>query len=36
MIEDQDLVIEPLSSAHDRAGFSCYEYSLDNYMKKKP
>jgi len=35
MIEDQDLVIEPLSSAHDRAGFSCDVDSLDNYLKKQ-
>lgn len=35
MIDDQDLVIEPLSSTHDRAGFSCDIDSLDNYLKKQ-
>jgi GNAT superfamily N-acetyltransferase len=34
MIDDQDLVIEPLSSTHDRAGFICDIDSLDNYLKK--
>ncbi len=35
MIDHQDLVIEPLSSTHDRAGFSCDVESLDNYLRKQ-
>jgi predicted GNAT family N-acyltransferase len=35
MIDDQDLVIEPLSNTHDRPGFSCNVDSLDNYLRKQ-
>lgn len=35
MIDHQDLIIEPLSSDHDRPGFTCNVDSLDNYLKKQ-
>ena len=35
MIDHQDLVIEPLSSTHDRPGFTCDVESLDNYLRKQ-
>ena len=35
MTDHQDLVIEPLSSDHDRPGFTCNVDSLDNYLRKQ-
>jgi GNAT superfamily N-acetyltransferase len=31
----QNLVIEPISSTHDRLGFSCGVHSLDRYLQKQ-
>ena len=35
MIDYQNLVIEPLSSTHNRPGFTCNVDSLDNYLRKQ-
>jgi GNAT superfamily N-acetyltransferase len=35
MIDYRSLVIEPLSSTHNRPGFQCGAASLDNYLKKQ-
>lgn len=35
MTGDQNLVIEPLQSSHDRRGFSCGVDALDDYLKKQ-
>ena len=35
MTEHQSLVIEPLSSTHDRSRFQCGVDSLDDYLKKR-
>ena len=34
MTDNKNLVVEPLSSIHDRPGFLCGEPALDNYIKK--
>jgi len=33
--DDQNLVIKPLCSTHDRLGFSCGASSLDRYLQKQ-
>ena len=35
MIDSRDLVIEPLSKEHDRAGFHCGIPALDRYLKQQ-
>lgn len=35
MTDCHNLVIEPLSSTHNRSGFQCGVVSLDNYLKKQ-
>ncbi len=35
MTNFQNIVIEPLNSTHDRAGFHCNEKALDNYIHKQ-
>ncbi len=35
MTDHQSLVIEPLSSTHDRSSFQCGVDSLDDYLKKR-
>ena len=35
MTADQNLIIEPLNNAHDRANFCCGTPSLDDYLRKQ-